>query len=522
MGRPTSVKRDDRLPAPSRAERGALAAITVAFLAVCAFWAVLTPIYTAPDEHAHLSSAMRLTEGLNWPAPGDARLFPEVLDARDEGELDAADRSTFGELERTAQGSGVDQMTQHPPLYYGFGAAVLQALDYEDMRADRVLLALRLAGLIFVIPLPLLVWDATRRLTRRPRAGIVGAAALLAVPQLAQILGSVSNDGLTILLCSTVVWLTVRLMTGDDRARTITALGAALGLALFTKGTALPFVVFTALVLLLWPRTASWGRRLLQAFAALSVAFVIGGWWWARNLLVYGGLQPNGLDSLHETKPWEPGTGPDPVHYFDVFWSNVSVRFWGEFGLLDYPLPEPLTDTLSVLTIVVILGYAYGRHPRQLEVVVLSLLPLVVAVALLVHTWGFYVRTQVIGGLQGRYLYVALLPLIVVSAVAWIRFVRPGHHRRAGIIMLVAAMLLAVWGPFRQYIGAYEDSYYRITGAGLRQWLADSPVGTAGVIVASLTVLGCGVVALVLAIRFMRADPGRRPEPLAAAQPVPE
>lgn len=493
----------DILPPVTRAERHTIAFLTVAFVAVCGLWAVLTPIYAVPDEHAHLNSSIRLTQGLTWPAPGDARLKPEVAGARAEGEIPAEDRSSFDELESDER--GVDQMTQHPPLYYGFGATVLTIVDYEQRRADQALLALRLAGLIFVVPLPLLVWNSTRRLTRSPRAAIVAAAALFAVPQLAQVLGGVTNDGMTILWCSIVAWLTIRWMTGDRRLRVLVALGVVLGLALLTKGTALPFIPFTALVLLIWPRDAGLSRRCIQAFGALALAFVVGGWWWLRNIIVHGDLQPSGLAGTRETRPWEPGTGPDFVQYLDLLWSNMTVRFWGEFGLLDYPLPEVLTDILSVVSVVVIAGYAYTRHPRRLQTIVLSLLPLLLVLMLVANTWRHFVRTQLPAGMQGRYLFVALVALIAVSAVAWMRCIPAQHHRRAGLIALVVAGFMAVLGPFRLYIGAYENSLYRVTGAGLRDLLAATPAGTFGFAVALVVVATTGLTAVLLAARFIAA-----------------
>lgn len=487
--------------------------LTMAFVAVCASWAVLTPVFTVPDEPAHLNSALRLTDGFTWPAPGEARMAPEVLAARDEGELPADERSSLGELAERNEASGVDQMTQHPPLYYGLAAGVLAAADTDDTRADLTLLVLRLAGLVFAVPLPLLVWDATRRLTGSPRAGVVGAASLLAVPQLAQVLGGVSNDGLTIALCSVVTWLAVRWMTGDTRRRVLAGLGAALGLALLTKGTALPFVVFVAIVLTVWPRELPVLRRAVTAVATLALAFVVGGWWWLRNLVRFGDVQPSGLAGTRPTKPWEPGTGPDPVQYLDLFWSRVSVRFWGEFGLLDYPLPEILTDTLSVLAVAVVLGYAYTRHPRRLQTVVLSLLPVVVVLMLLANTWRHFVRTQLTAGMQGRYLFVAIVALIAVSAVAWMRCVPAHRHRRAGVAVVLAATFLAVLGPFRQYIGAYENSLYRVTGDGIGALLTAAPAGTIGVAAAVVTTAAAGSAALVLVVRFVsgRSEQSRVP-----------
>src|SRR5690606_15481942 len=125
-------------------------------------------------------------------------------------------------------------------------------------------------------------WDSVRRITRSSRAGLLAAAALLAVPQLAHIMGSVSNDSLAVTLGSVVIWCGVRVMTGDRTWWTTAGMGVALALALLTKGTAVPLIAYSAFVLLLWPRDLTLRQRLLRAFIGLSVAFA-GGWWWAKN-----------------------------------------------------------------------------------------------------------------------------------------------------------------------------------------------------------------------------------------------
>src|SRR5687768_2196113 len=45
-------------------------------------WAVLVPVYQAPDEIYHVNSVLRVAEGGGWPRPGDARLEDEVVTSR--------------------------------------------------------------------------------------------------------------------------------------------------------------------------------------------------------------------------------------------------------------------------------------------------------------------------------------------------------------------------------------------------------------------------------------------------------
>lgn len=495
----------DAFPPVSRQERGVVAALTASVLAVMVLWAFLVPIYGAPDEHAHMNSAVRLTQEIAWPDPGDARMYGMVAGAREEASLPAGDRSTFAQLAAAVPApGGVDQMTQHPPLYYAFGAAVLQSIGFMELRADVALVALRLAGILFALPLPLLLWDSVRRLTRSPKAGVVAAASFLAVPQLAHIFAAVSNDGLTILLCSVVIWLAIRIMTGDHRWLTVLGIGAALGLALLVKGTALPFIPFVAAVLLIWPRAAPTSRRLIRAGAALVLAFAVGGWWWLRNLLRFGDIQPSGLANVRETVPWEPGTQPNAVEFLDRLWSRASVSFWGNFGWLEAPLPQLLTDILTVAALLVVAFYAFRRGGTRLPAIVLTALPILLLIMLFANTWRHYLRTQQFTGMQGRYFFVALVALVAVSAIAWRRFVAAEHRVRAGLALLGVFAGLAAYGLFRAYIGFYEDDIYRVTIDGVLEWVRFVPGGSPSIAASALLAAVAGVLGLVIAWRFLR------------------
>ncbi|WOF24171.1 DUF2142 domain-containing protein [Microbacterium betulae] len=488
-----SAPRDAGSLPVTRRERWTVGAVTAAFVAVVAFWALFTPVFDAPDETLHVNSAARLAEGGGWPDPGEARFQAMVADARGEAAWPAAERATFAELRAEDPGDvGLDQMTQHPPTYYLYVSVFLRAVDFVDLRVDVALLIARLSGLLFAAPLPLLVWDSVRRVTRSRRAGIVGAASLLAVPQLAHILGSVSNDVMMIAFGSAVVWLTVRLMTGDARRRVVVGLGVALALALLTKSTALPLVPFAGLALLLWPSALPLARRIRRTALAAVIALA-GGWWWVRNLVVHGTLQPAGI--VYEPTPWADGTGPDPLFFAEQLWQRVSSSFWGKFGWLDYPIPTFLSDILTVVCLAVVIGFAIRRGPLRWQTVVLAALPVVTFAAMLTQTWPSYVRTQLPAGMQGRYFFVIIVPLIVLSAVAWRRLVAPAYRRRAGVAIVLASAAMAVVGYTTEFALAY--------GGDARRTLDLLPGSDAANIAAVVLTALVGLTAVVAAVLFV-------------------
>lgn len=488
------------MPGPSRREWWALGLITAALLTVVAFWATLAPLYDAPDEALHMNSAIRLAEGGGWPDPGDAEVSNMVLAAQGQAAIPAADRVSLAELRAENPGyNGVDQMTQHPPLYYAYVAVVLNAVDFLEIRSDHALLAARLAGLLFVLPLPFMAWDSVRRITRSPRAGLVGAASLLAVPQLAHIMGSVSNDSMTVAFGSAVIWLGVRVMTGDRSWWTTVGIGLALAVALLTKGTAVPLVAYVAFVMVFWPRELSVRQRLVRALVSLSAGF-LGGWWWARNLLVYGALQPAGL--VYDENPWAEGTGPSVGYFVEQLWVRVSTSFWGNFGWLTHPLPTYLTDFLTVTCVVVVLAYAFRRSAVRAPMLAMAAVFLVFVLALIYQTWPSYVRSQLPAGMQGRYFFVIILALIVLSAVAWRNLVPAVERTKLCIGLLTAFALVAVFGILVEFDAVYT---------GIYDWILRAPLGIVGTAALILLTASACVAAFVLAVREVREVRGKDP-----------
>lgn len=262
----------------TRTERWTIGSITAAFTLLLVVWALLTPLFQAPDELPHTGAVVAIATGEGWPAPGALRVSNALLAARAEVATTApADRGTWAELVRAAPGAsaGADQMTQHPPTAYALAAVVLRMVGFEDLRWDHVIVVLRLLDVALVAPLPMLVWAAGRRLTRSRRFGVVAAAALAAVPQLAQIGSSVTNDALVILLGAVVTWLAVQVATGDLRWRTTVALGAALGVLVATKATGFPAVPLVGLAFVV-ATTARLRVRLGRAAVALAIGAALG------------------------------------------------------------------------------------------------------------------------------------------------------------------------------------------------------------------------------------------------------
>lgn len=282
MARRGIASRLRRPPGPA-AVPAAVRLAVVAYAALLAAWAFLTPLYQAPDEWAHVDLVAHLADGGAQPGQEGRWLSLAVVDdcatyaattrwcsraGRPAGPATtrklAADAPpwrggpTYAQLGGDEQVGRRNQLLQHPPLYYRLQATVLRverAVLPGTWSLAREVTLLRLTGVLLLAPLPLLAWAATRAVGASSRAGVVAALLPLTVPQLAHIGASVNNDALLILLGGVLALGTARLLGGDRSWRTVAVLAVAAPAALLTKSSAVFLLVPIPIALLVgWRR----------------------------------------------------------------------------------------------------------------------------------------------------------------------------------------------------------------------------------------------------------------------------
>ncbi|WP_170176958.1 DUF2142 domain-containing protein [Myceligenerans xiligouense] len=531
--------------------RVALALITALVAVSAACWAVLTPAFRAPDEVQHLNSALRLAHGGGWPAPGEALVSPGVDAARDEAALDTdvpgryidrTDKDQYVDVpptpdgERTVVGPGnaladdvapgtdtstwdveeIDQMTQHPPLYYAVAAGWLRLTGAADARWDHQLLALRLLDVLLFAPVPLLAAGATRLVTGSRTAALVAAAVPLFLPQLGHIMGSVTNDALVVLTGAGAAYLCARVVTGDLRWSTAAILGGVVGLGLLTKVMAaftVPVVVVAYLLVAARARGAGEDRalgprRLALVGLSLGVAFALGGWWWLRNLMEFGTVQPVGIPER-----FEPVADRGPWYFVSTTVGHLTWSFFGSFGLLDVRVPHVVYWTGAVV-LAALCVVALARVPHRRALAVLLLQPALLWGAVIANAWPRFAETGWVVAVQGRYMFGAIAALAVgVGSGIWVLATlrRHARARRAdaagawivpavlagGITVAAVGMEFAFRGFYR---GPGED-----LGTALARWSGWSPLGGAQLGGWFLVAVLVAAAAVVVGLRYARS-----------------
>ena len=221
-----------------------------------------------------------------------------------------------------------------PPLYYWLMAPVLGILRNSDLLVQ--VTALRwIAILIASCAVPLTFAIGLEGF--RSDALALGCAAVVAVmPGFASNAARVSNEPLSILLFSLLIWIGLRIITTDLNIGNAVAFGVVLGLGLLTKAyflTAVPAVF----VLLLYKRGRAWMPALVTIMATAAVA----GWWYIRNIVTTGTLsglaesvtlRNRGVSEMFTAAthvPWVRGVDVILVsHLYFCGWSSLTVRSW--------------------------------------------------------------------------------------------------------------------------------------------------------------------------------------------------
>lgn len=477
-------------------------------------YSILLPTYRAPDEPLHVDVARYVSEEVDYPAWDERDLgvgisrslglvdfhVPRASANLTEAEaVPKGERPALDDLDHPEQATGPNQIPQHPPLYYAVagGAERLVEEIAGTPSYDLEVWYYRLVSIAFVAPLPLIIWRITRLLGVSRAIGYAGALVPLGIPQLTHIGSVVNNDSLMILAFWLTTPLVLRLARGDLGLRTVLLTGVVTGMGIFTKGFALVIPLWVAGALFLaWRRGGREARRpVVQAGAVYTgVIFALGGWWWLRNLIVFGKISPSRYSEMV----------PDNDD-FDVEWGNfvqqwaynTTQRFWGSFGWFDIAVP---TLAFALASTVCVVGLVYGcsrRDPVGRTVVgdrILLAMPLILLIATqFAFALRGYLQTGRLPGMQGRYWFGALAGASVVIVIGLARLLRQ-HTRRLPLLVFAGAMTMqgvAVLTLLRHFWGAAGGTSIPDR---LRAMIAWAPVPGelvgAGAVVGGIALLG--------------------------------
>ncbi|MDP6792742.1 MAG: hypothetical protein QF660_01685, partial [Anaerolineales bacterium] len=433
-----------------------IAMVLILFVIVGATFAVTTPLFEASDELWHYPVIWRLARDQEMP----------VLDTHDPGPwrqeagqpplyyyimalatrwIDTTDIHTVRRLNPHVD-SGVVTADGNINLAI-HGTA-------ENLPWRGTVLAVRLVRLLSVLLSACTVYLTYRlALAIRPGWPLLAAstAGIMAfTPMFAFISGAVNNDNLAMLLASATVLLITRMSLRGDTGKKFRfafnwqleqvrghvsvahlMLGILLGLGALTKLSLLALFPVAAAIIA-YNQAARWWTNpnrtcarvfwlhvlilLLQYGVTFGLSALISGWWFRRNLQLYGTL--TGINAFVDVL----GRRAHPASLAQL-WSERAgfmQSFWGLLGAVNVPFPHwvyTVFNLLSVLAITGLLVFIFRKWMedrwslrRWLPLGVIIIFSCTVIISLLrwaTETWSS----------QGRLVFTALQSLVVLFTI---------------------------------------------------------------------------------------------------------
>ena len=406
-------------------ERRLLLVLLISFFVLASAYSIATPLFEMSDELWHYPMVKTLADGNPLPIQDPATPGPW----RQEG--------------------------SQPPLYYYLGAGITWWIDTSDIgevlrpnphvdngiitpdgntnlivhntqretgRWSGTVLAVHLIRLLSAAMSTAAVYFTYRigleLFSERRWLALASAAVMAFIPMFIFISGAVNNDNLATLLAAVSLWLMIRIVKEADEDRDTfrlaSVLGLTLGLAALTKTSTLGLFGLAGLA----TAYSGWVKRRWQSFFVegpliLLIAGSIAGWWYVRNLRLYG--DPLGLSAFIAIL----GQRAHPASLLQLWGERHGFMqsFWGLFGGVNIPMADWVYAVLNALAVMSIIGIVVvlvkrgireGLSLRKWMLILLTMLWIAGVVLPLALSWA-----RITWSSQGRLVFSALSPIAI-------------------------------------------------------------------------------------------------------------
>jgi 4-amino-4-deoxy-L-arabinose transferase-like glycosyltransferase len=337
-----------------RRERQITALMVVAYV-VLALAFSLGPIFEGPDEIEHYRYIRWLIEHRTLPDP-----YSQIRSQYHHPPLFYVLAAPLGSLSDDPDFEQIDGRLN--PFYpYQFGVPGndnknlylhrrTESFPYNESGTARAVHLIRLLSVALGI-CTVLTSRAIFKIVFPDRADrrLVALAIVCFTPQFLYLSGTINLDNLLFLLTTLTLWLLLRQLRDGPSRRLAVLLGIVLGAALLTKVNA-GFLVFPVGLAFLIDR-----RAWRYAPLTLIIVVVLAGWWYARNIMLYG--DPTAVRVLLET--WKTETIQPGAVALDVGITRLPYAYqtaWARFGQGAVAVGLPVYQFFDLLTLAVLVG----------------------------------------------------------------------------------------------------------------------------------------------------------------------
>lgn len=382
--------------------RFALPVLLLLYLAFAGVHAALVPrgntgYQNAPDEAAHVVF-VRSVAGLHLPTHDHPTPFSD-----------------------TPVPNGYEW--HQPPLYYMLAAPFL-LLGEQGIRLFSILCGL--CALLLIHRTARLLFPSDRVLALLA----VGIAAL--TPTHAAITSTVNNDVLLEVCFSASLFVLIGALLNGFTQRSALWLGLTIGAAILTKATGLLLLpVFGFALLLMWRSGGSLKELLRNAGMTLGIALLISGWWFVRNQVLYGQPLPLRLFAEDFGGTVQAAAAADKVGGWGAYYLQAGLvtffSFWAVYGTAKSAIKGiPLFLPVQIYMMLGVAGLCAAAGMVRVHLQRKTLF----TTAQLQSLWVCFLTIALVGlsylafiskyfQWQGRYLFPAMLPIVLVFAMSF-------------------------------------------------------------------------------------------------------
>lgn len=378
-----------------------------------------------------------------------------------------------------------DWSTAHPPLFYYLAAGLGRLLGIAD--SLDVIVPARLASTAIGLVMVVLAWRLVRRThPEAPGRAMLAAALVLFLPVQIYMSAMLNEE----ILAATFTSLALFGVCGEVARREPAGrtwlrdagIGLAAGLALLTKLSGV-LVVAAAVGAYAWVglregRLATAARR---SAVVVAVAFCVGGWFYARNLALYGYIYPQDLSThslMFTMPPGERHVGdylriplatftdpqvldPDLLH---SIWGTTYVTLWYEGHGHFLPAKDPAVKRFGMVLLVLALlptaAFLAGawrafrrawRDPRAPDAAMVLLVALSLA-GYVVFTWS----NPWFATVKASYLLGISLPFAYFASDALWHWTRRSQDVAIAVWIVLGVLLVGICLAFTVDIGLWN------------------------------------------------------------------
>jgi len=436
--------------------------LTVFFLTGIGF-SLVVPAFETPDEIYHYAFARHLAAGNGLPVQGPEQTGPWEqegsqpplyygLVALATAGIDQAGLDSFAVQNPRANLGDPHQQGNKNVMLFSAQSRPLTGINLALHVGRWVSLVLGTLTVFFTYLLARFAFPADRW------SRLLATALVATIPQFTFISASLSNDNMiTAVSAASLVCLAA--LGGRTEGKGIrwwewVGLGLLLGLGALSKLQGLGLLPLAAFTFVLYARRRKdWVTPLHGALWVGSVVLIAAGWWYARNILLYG--DPFGTSNLLSVT----GQRVEPLTLAGLYGElrGLQMSFWGIFGWFSILLPSWAYTLFELLTALALSGavIAWLRSRRAsrgssaeeehgMNAVRISWVWVLISCALMAY-W-----ISVAQGSQGRLLFPAVSALAVV-AVGGLRY-------WAGLLPRIVRIALGTVVP----LGLWSCSLYAL------------------------------------------------------------